>query len=129
VLGHAQTHGAAAFQAPQRIAPLVVERAADVGETGSKMDEVIYEEFKGTGNMELPLDRRIAEKRVFPAININRSGTRREELLTADDELQRMWILRKLLHPMDEIAAIEFLVDKLKTTKTNDEFFLSMKRK
>ena len=98
-------------------------------ETGSKMDEVIYEEFKGTGNMELPLDRRIAEKRVFPAININRSGTRREELLTADDELQRMWILRKLLHPMDEIAAIEFLVDKLKQTKTNDEFFLSMKRK
>ena len=74
-------------------------------ETGSKMDEVIYEEFKGTGNMELPLDRRIAEKRVFPAININRSGTRREELLTADDELQRMWILRKLLHPMDEVAA------------------------
>jgi transcription termination factor Rho len=79
--------------------------------------------------MELPLDRRIAEKRVFPAININRSGTRREELLTADDELQRMWILRKLLHPMDEVAAIEFLIDKLKTTKTNDEFFLSMKRK
>lgn len=98
-------------------------------ETGSKMDEVIYEEFKGTGNMELPLDRRIAEKRVFPAININKSGTRREELLTADDELQRMWILRKLLHPMDEIAAIEFLTDKLKQTKTNDEFFLSMKRK
>ena len=98
-------------------------------ETGSKMDEVIYEEFKGTGNMELPLDRKIAEKRVFPAININRSGTRREELLTADDELQRMWILRKLLHPMDEVAAIEFLVDKLKATKTNDEFFLSMKRK
>ena len=98
-------------------------------DTGSRMDDVIYEEFKGTGNMELPLDRRIAEKRVFPAININRSGTRREELLTADDELQRMWILRKLLHPMDEVAAIEFLVDKLKTTKTNDEFFLSMKRK
>ncbi len=98
-------------------------------ETGSKMDEVIYEEFKGTGNMELPLDRKIAEKRVFPAININRSGTRREELLTADDELQRMWILRKLLHPMDEVAAIEFLIDKLKQTKTNDEFFLSMKRK
>ena len=98
-------------------------------ETGSKMDEVIYEEFKGTGNMELPLDRRIAEKRVFPAININRAGTRREELLTADDELQRMWILRKLLHPMDEIAAIEFLTDKLKATKTNEEFFQSMKRK
>ena len=79
--------------------------------------------------MELPLDRRIAEKRVFPAININKSGTRREELLTAEDELQRMWILRKLLHPMDEIAAIEFLIDKLKATKTNDEFFLSMRRK
>ena len=98
-------------------------------ETGSKMDEVIYEEFKGTGNPELQLDRRIAEKRVFPAININRSGTRREELLTAEDELQRIWILRKLLHPMDEIAAIEFLLDKLKDTKTNDEFFMSMKRK
>ena len=98
-------------------------------DTGSRMDDVIYEEFKGTGNMELPLDRRIAEKRVFPAININRAGTPREELLTADDELQRMWILRKLLHPMDEIAAIEFLTDKLKATKTNEEFFQSMKRK
>ena len=98
-------------------------------ETGSKMDEVIYEEFKGTGNMELILDRRVAEKRVFPAININKSGTRREELLTGEEELSRMWILRKLLHPMDEIAAIEFLIDKLKATKTNDEFFLSMKRK
>ena len=97
-------------------------------ETGSKMDEVIYEEFKGTGNMELQLERRIAEKRVFPAININRSGTRREELLTSEDELQRMWILRKLLHPMDETAAIEFLLDKLKDTKTNEEFFMSMKR-
>ena len=98
-------------------------------ETGSKMDEVIYEEFKGTGNLELQLDRRIAEKRVFPAININRSGTRREELLTSEEELQRIWILRKLLHPMDESAAIEFLLDKLKDTKTNDEFFMSMKRK
>ncbi|WP_278618094.1 transcription termination factor Rho, partial [Ectopseudomonas oleovorans] len=98
-------------------------------ETGSKMDEVIYEEFKGTGNMELILDRRVSEKRVFPAININKSGTRREELLTGEEELSRMWILRKLLHPMDEIAAIEFLIDKLKATKTNDEFFLSMKRK
>ena len=98
-------------------------------ETGSKMDEVIYEEFKGTGNMELILDRRVAEKRVFPAININKSGTRREELLTGEEELSRMWILRKILHPMDEIAAIEFLLDKLKDTKTNDEFFLSMKRK
>ena len=98
-------------------------------DTGSKMDEVIYEEFKGTGNMELHLDRRIAEKRVFPAINVRRSGTRREELLTSDDELQRMWILRKLLHSMEDIDAAEFLIDKLKDTKTNDEFFKSMKRK
>ena len=98
-------------------------------DTGSKMDEVIYEEFKGTGNMELHLDRRIAEKRVFPAINIRRSGTRREELLTSDDELNRMWILRKLLHSMEDIDATEFLIDKLKETKTNDEFFASMKRK
>jgi transcription termination factor Rho len=98
-------------------------------DTGSKMDEVIYEEFKGTGNMELHLDRRIAEKRVFPAINIRRSGTRREELLTNDEELNRMWILRKLLHSMEDIDATEFLLDKLKDTKTNDEFFNSMKRK
>ena len=97
-------------------------------ETGSKMDEVIYEEFKGTGNMELILDRRMAEKRVFPAISITKSGTRREELLTTDDELQRMWILRKLLHSMDEIAATEFLLDKLKATKTNEEFFMAMRR-
>jgi transcription termination factor Rho len=97
-------------------------------ETGSRMDDVIYEEFKGTGNMELHLDRRIAEKRIYPAININRSGTRREELLTKPDELQRMWILRKLLHPMDELAAIEFLMDRLKDSKTNAEFFDSMKR-
>src|SRR5690554_6094516 len=97
-------------------------------DTGSKMDEVIYEEFKGTGNMEVHLDRKIAEKRVYPAININRSGTRREELLTSEDELQRMWILRKILHSMDEVAAIEFLLDRLKDTKTNNEFFLSMKR-
>lgn len=97
-------------------------------ETGSKMDEVIYEEFKGTGNMEIHMDRRIAEKRVFPAININRSGTRREELITKPDELQKMWILRKILHPMDELAAIEFLIDRLKVTKTNDEFFEAMKR-
>jgi len=103
--------------------------ATTLVETGSKMDEVIYEEFKGTGNMEVHLDRRIAEKRVFPAININKSGTRREELLTSEDELQRMWILRKLLHPMEEIAAIEFLLDRLKHTKTNEEFFQSMKRK
>ena len=96
-------------------------------DTGSKMDEVIYEEFKGTGNMELHLDRRVAEKRVFPAININRSGTRREELLMTPDELQKAWILRKLLHPMDEVAAIEFLTDRLKSTKTNEEFFELMK--
>ena len=98
-------------------------------DTGSKMDEVIYEEFKGTGNMELHLDRKIAEKRIYPAINVRRSGTRREELLTSEDELQRMWILRKLLHEMDDSAAIEFLIDKLKSTKTNNEFFDSMKRK
>jgi len=97
-------------------------------DTGSKMDEVIYEEFKGTGNMELHLDRKIAEKRVFPAININRSGTRKEDLLTSPDELQKMWILRKIVHPMQEIEAMEFLVDKLALTKTNDEFFESMKR-
>src|SRR5512147_1673453 len=88
-------------------------------DTGSRMDDVIYEEFKGTGNMEIHLDRRIAEKRIYPAININRSGTRREELLTKVDELQKMWILRKLLHPMDELAAMEFLHDKLKGTKSN----------
>ncbi len=97
-------------------------------ETGSRMDDVIYEEFKGTGNMEVHLDRRIAEKRIYPSININRSGTRREELLTKPDELGMMWILRKLLHPMDELAAMEFLSDKLKVTKTNAEFFDSMKR-
>jgi transcription termination factor Rho len=97
-------------------------------DTGSRMDDVIYEEFKGTGNSEIHLDRRIAEKRIFPAVNINRSGTRREELITAPDELQKMWILRKLLHPMDELAAVEFLIDKMKDTKTNGEFFDSMKR-
>lgn len=97
-------------------------------DTGSKMDEVIYEEFKGTGNMEVHLDRRIAEKRIYPAININRSGTRREELLTTQDELSMMWILRKLVHPMDELAAIEFMQERLSATKTNAEFFASMKR-
>jgi transcription termination factor Rho len=96
-------------------------------DTGSKMDEVIYEEFKGTGNMELHLERKIAEKRVYPAINIRRSATRREELLMGEEELQRVWILRKLLHDMDDIAAIEFMVDKLKDTKTNEEFFGQMK--
>jgi len=103
--------------------------ATAIVDTGSKMDEVIYEEFKGTGNMELHLDRKVAEKRVYPAINIRRSGTRREDLLTGEEELQRMWILRKLLHGMEDLAAIEFLSDKLKGTKTNDEFFMSMKRK
>ena len=98
-------------------------------ETGSKMDEVIYEEFKGTGNMELLLDRKIAEKRVYPAINVRRSGTRREDLLTSEEELQRMWILRKLLTSMEDVQATEFILDKLKDTKTNDEFFNAMKRK
>jgi transcription termination factor Rho len=91
------------------------------------MDEVIYEEFKGTGNQELHLERKIAEKRVYPAINIRRSGTRREDLLMSEEELQRVWILRKLLHDMDDLAAIEFLLDKLKDTKTNEQFFQSMK--
>ncbi len=98
-------------------------------DTGSKMDEVIYEEFKGTGNMELHLSRKIAEKRVFPAIHFNRSGTRREELLTKQDELQKMWILRKIVHEMGEIDAMEFMIDKLAMSKTNNEFFDSMKRK
>jgi len=97
-------------------------------ETGSKMDEVIYEEFKGTGNMEVHLARRIAEKRVYPAIDINKSGTRREELMIDQGLLQKVWILRKLLHPMDEIQAIEFMLDKLKATKNNEEFFNFMKR-
>jgi transcription termination factor Rho len=97
-------------------------------DTGSRMDDVIYEEFKGTGNSEIHLDRRVSEKRVFPAVNINRSGTRREELITSSDELQKIWILRKLLHPMDELAAIEFLIDKMKETKTNHDFFDAMKR-
>ncbi len=97
-------------------------------DTGSRMDDVIYEEFKGTGNSEIHLDRRIAEKRVYPAFNINRSGTRREELITSADELQKIWIIRKLLHPMDELAAAEFLIDKMRDTKTNGEFFDLMKR-
>jgi transcription termination factor Rho len=97
-------------------------------DTGSRMDEVIYEEFKGTGNMELHLDRRMMEKRVYPAINISRSGTRREELLIRNDVLQKIWILRKLLHDMDEIAAMEFLLDKIRATKTNHDFFEMMKR-
>ena len=97
-------------------------------DTGSRMDDVIYEEFKGTGNSEMHLDRRVSEKRVFPAVSINRSGTRREELITSADELAKIWILRKLLHPMDELAAIEFLLDKMKDTKTNGEFYDAMKR-
>jgi transcription termination factor Rho len=97
-------------------------------DTGSKMDDVIFEEFKGTGNSEIHLDRRIAEKRTFPSVNINRSGTRKEELITDAAELSKMWILRKLLHPMDELAAIEFLLDKMKDTKTNADFFDAMKR-
>ncbi|MEH6575601.1 MAG: transcription termination factor Rho [Amphritea sp.] len=97
-------------------------------DTGSKMDEVIFEEFKGTGNSEVHLDRKVAEKRVYPAFNIRRSGTRREDLLTSEEELQRMWILRKLLDPMEDSSAIEFVLDKLKDFKTNDEFFRSMRR-
>ncbi len=97
-------------------------------DTGSKMDDVIYEEFKGTGNNEIHLERKISEKRVYPAININRSGTRREELLVSPDALQKMWILRKLLQPMEEIQAMEFLLDRLKATKANSQFFDAMKR-
>ncbi|WP_456268145.1 transcription termination factor Rho [Kushneria sp. AK178] len=98
-------------------------------DTGSKMDEVIFEEFKGTGNMEAHLDRKLAEKRVYPALNIRRSGTRREDLIASEDEMQRMWILRKLLNPMEDVAATEFLIDRLKDTKTNLEFFEAMKRR
>ena len=97
-------------------------------ETGSRMDEVIYEEFKGTGNMEVHLERKLAEKRVYPAININRSGTRKEELLVKPDLLQKIWILRKIIHDMDEIQAIEFLLDKMRQTKNNSEFFDLMKK-
>ena len=97
-------------------------------DTGSRMDDVIYEEFKGTGNMEIHLDRRMAEKRIYPSINVNRSGTRREELLLKPDILQKVWMLRKLLYPMDELEATEFLLDKIKQTKNNAEFFDSMRR-
>ena len=97
-------------------------------DTGSRMDDVIYEEFKGTGNMEIHLDRRMAEKRIYPSINVNRSGTRREELLLKPDILQKVWILRKLLYPMDELEAMEFLLDKVKQTKSNSDFFDSMRR-
>ncbi len=97
-------------------------------DTGSRMDDVIYEEFKGTGNNEIHLERRMAEKRVYPAINLNRSGTRREELLLKPDVLQKVWVLRKFLYDMDELEAMEFLLDKLKATKTNAEFFDTMKK-
>jgi transcription termination factor Rho len=97
-------------------------------DTGSRMDDVIYEEFKGTGNMEIHLDRRMAEKRIYPAINVNRSGTRKEELLIKPDVLQKIWVLRKLLYPMDELEAMEFLLDKIKATKNNADFFDSMRR-
>src|SRR5881398_73554 len=97
-------------------------------DTGSRMDDVIYEEFKGTGNMEVHLERRLAEKRVYPSINLNKSGTRREELLIKPDQLQKIWILRKLLYPMDELEAMEFLLDKVKATKSNSDFFDSMRR-
>ncbi|MGA0034203.1 MAG: transcription termination factor Rho [Burkholderiales bacterium] len=97
-------------------------------DTGSRMDDVIYEEFKGTGNMEIHLDRRMYEKRIFPAINVNRSGTRREELLIPKDVLQKIWVLRKLLYPMDELEATEFLLDKVRATKSNADFFDSMRR-
>ena len=97
-------------------------------DTGSRMDDVIYEEFKGTGNMEIHLDRRMAEKRIYPAINVNKSGTRREELLLDKDVLQKIWVLRKLLYPMDDLEAMEFLLDKIKATKNNNDFFDSMRR-
>jgi transcription termination factor Rho len=96
-------------------------------ETGSKMDDVIYEEFKGTGNMEIHLDRRVAERRIYPTMIINKSGTRREELLTDPDELQKIWLLRNLLHPMEDAEAVLFMIDKMKATKNNAEFFNSMK--
>jgi transcription termination factor Rho len=126
-----------ALQRPKRFfgAARNIERGASLTiiatalvDTGSKMDEVIYEEFKGTGNMEIHLNRRISEKRIFPAIDINRSGTRREELMVGNDQLQKAWILRRILQPMDEAQAIEFMLDKLKVTKTNEEFFNYMKR-
>ena len=97
-------------------------------DTGSRMDDVIYEEFKGTGNMEIHLDRKMAEKRLYPAINVNKSGTRKEELLIPKDNSQKIWVLRKLLHPMDDLEAMEFLLDKIKATKNNNDFFDSMRR-
>ncbi|MGH8843517.1 MAG: transcription termination factor Rho, partial [Advenella sp.] len=97
-------------------------------ETGSRMDEVIYEEFKGTGNCEVHLERRLAEKRIYPAINLNKSGTRREELLMKPEKLQRVWVLRKFIHDMDEVESMEFILDKIKSTKNNDQFFDMMKK-
>jgi transcription termination factor Rho len=97
-------------------------------DTGSRMDEVIYEEFKGTGNSEIHLDRRMSEKRVYPSINVNRSGTRREELLQKPDVLQKVWVLRKLMYGLDDLEATEFLLDKVKATKNNAEFFDAMRR-
>ena len=97
-------------------------------ETGSRMDDVIYEEFKGTGNMEIHLERKMAEKRIYPAINVNKSSTRREELLIPSDVLQKIWVLRKLLYPMDDLEAMEFLLDKVRSTKNNSDFFDSMRR-
>ncbi|MBS3935874.1 MAG: transcription termination factor Rho, partial [Sulfuritalea sp.] len=97
-------------------------------DTGSRMDEVIYEEFKGTGNSEIHLDRRMSEKRVYPSINVNRSGTRREELLQKPDVLQKVWVLRKLMYGLDDLEATEFLLDKVKSTKNNAEFFDAMRR-
>jgi transcription termination factor Rho len=96
-------------------------------DTGSKMDEVIYEEFKGTGNQELHLDRKAAEKRIYPAINIRKSGTRREDQMMPEAELQRLWILRRIIAEMEDLSAIEFMIDRLKQTRTNEEFFLTMK--
>ena len=95
-------------------------------ETGSRMDEVIFEEFKGTGNAEIVMDRKIADKRVFPAIDIQKSGTRKEELLVGKDNLQKMWVLRRILNPMGTVDAVEFLLDKMRSSKSNDEFFQSM---
>jgi transcription termination factor Rho len=97
-------------------------------DTGSRMDDVIYEEFKGTGNMEIHLDRKMSEKRLYPSINVNRSGTRREELLIPQEILQKIWVLRKLLYPMDDLEAMEFLLDKVRATKNNAEFFDAMRR-
>ncbi|HQT31809.1 MAG TPA: transcription termination factor Rho, partial [Thiobacillus sp.] len=97
-------------------------------ETGSRMDDVIYEEFKGTGNLEIHLDRKMSERRLYPAINVNRSGTRREELLIPPELLQKVWVLRKLLYPMDDMEAMEFLIDKIRAAKNNADFFDSMRR-